>query len=81
MLNKKICRRCYKDHNRTWNGISPFTGKSFKKEWTLGRIWCPIYSTRFNITLSTETKDIIFDCPYLLEQTVNTEILDKKPTA
>ena len=71
MLNKSICKRCYKDNKHNWC-------KGYDKLWDKGKVWC-MARTGYDVDnhlrgiRQEHINNIPSDCKYKLEHTVLVE--------
>lgn len=79
ILNKKVCKRCYRRHGILWDEI--FSGKYSDTLWQEGRIRCPVQGKVWSgkvydipIFISTfSTKRIPKHCEFFLEHEISAE--------
>jgi len=74
MLTKKVCFACYREcYNREGWPLSKKQIKKFNDLWRQGYCFCDPFDHHGLRDASgyIRTDSTVFDCPYVLEQTVN----------
>jgi len=69
MVNKDICRRCYRSRIRmTSPAMTAMAMDKFEKEWSDGLVWCQANKTTLLQRVAEEPPP---DCLYIAEQAVS----------